>query len=153
MHRRPHRWCSFLLDDSEVSMQVFPEPKLDQPAVRPPIDKAFVALAPEVHRALAHSKANNFPRPAPDSRGVLFELRLEASFAALDRDQAQSWFNSRLLGSVFRRCISWLDFTHLVCCGVASTSISTRPLCVSVHTAEDPCCSFTPSRRSPRCMA
>jgi len=34
-------------------------------------------------------KANNFPRPAPDSRGVLFELQLEASFAALDRDQAQ----------------------------------------------------------------
>src|SRR3990172_3990276 len=32
-------------------------------------------------------KANNFPRPAPDSRGVLFELQLEASIAALHGDQ------------------------------------------------------------------
>jgi hypothetical protein len=30
-------------------------------------------------------KANNFPRLVPDSRGVLFELQLEASIAALDR--------------------------------------------------------------------
>jgi hypothetical protein len=30
-------------------------------------------------------KTNNFQRPVPDSRGVLFEPQLEASITALDR--------------------------------------------------------------------
>jgi hypothetical protein len=55
-------------------MPVFPKPKLDQPAVRPSIDKAFVALSPNALCTLAHIKRTI-------SHGVLFELQLEASIA------------------------------------------------------------------------
>jgi len=72
--------------DSEVPGR-YSQNQLDQLTVMLSIDDTFIALALEARCALTHiGQMSRVRRRNPT--GFLFELQLEISFAALDRDQA-----------------------------------------------------------------
>src|SRR5450755_3785852 len=75
----------------QILKPVFPSQHYDEPVLEPSIDDVLIPLGPEALRALAHIRRtiSHFPRPAPDSSGVLIELQLEASIATL----AKWWVN------------------------------------------------------------
>ena len=90
----------------QIPIPVFSKPTQDQPLLRPPIDNVLIALVPEAHCALAHIRRtiSHFPRPAPDSRGVLFELQLETSFTHHARQVVGQSAASRRSASCFFSC-------------------------------------------------